>query len=212
MGSKKGGDREFLLKHGRELSCGLYWLVILKNIMRLNFPLLLSATLLVSSISSVTAADNKAGLANLNKVTSYGGMNFGSKFPAWNFQIEQDRGDLKIYRKIKQNHLMGPVHLDEILYYAFQGKFYGVVFHTDDGENSALLLTILIDAFGTGKKEAHGGTTRNWSGNNIGLIFDENNSTGQANAFLFDERLHEACLTYQESAAQAAAQSLIQGK
>ena len=118
--------------------------------MRLTFPLLLSATLLVSSIASVTASDNKAGLVNLNKVTSYGGMNFGSKFPAWRFQIEQDRGDLKIYRKMGQNHLMGPVHLDEVLYYAFQGKFYGVAFHTDDGENSALLQTVLIDAFGTG--------------------------------------------------------------
>jgi hypothetical protein len=182
------------------------------NVMRLFAPLLLSAAFLVSSIASVTASDNKAGLANLNKVTSYGGMNFGSKFPAWRFQIEQDRGELKIYRKTGQNHLMGPVHLEEVLYYAFQGKFYGVAFHTDDGENSALLHTILVDAFGAGKKESHGGASMNWSGDKIGLIFDENYSTGQANAFLFDERLHEACLAYQESAAQDAALSLIQGK
>ena len=180
--------------------------------MRLKSSLLLAATLLVSSVASVTAAENRTGLANLNKVTSYGGLNFGSKFPAWRYQIEQNRGDLKIYRKFGQNHLMGPLHLDDVLYYAFQGKFYGVAFHTNDGENSALLQTILVNAFGRGNNEAHGGSTINWSGNKIGLIYDENKSTGEANAFLFDERLHEACLTYQESAAQVAAQSLIKGK
>lgn len=158
------------------------------------------------------AAADQAKLANLEKFPGFGGLKFGEAFSDKGFQVEQDRGALKIYKKEGAKLLMGPALLDEILYYVFDGKLYGVALHTDDGQDSLALKGILINAFGMGQNSSDGGPSTVWLSKTNGAIFDLNPSTGEGSAFLFDIKLHDACLAEQSSSAKAAAQQLIQGK
>jgi len=43
-----------------------------------------------------------------NKVPGFGGVEFGAALPAKGFEVEQDRGALKIYKKSGERLLMGP--------------------------------------------------------------------------------------------------------
>ncbi len=158
------------------------------------------------------AEADKAKLQNLEKLTGFGGMKFGEEFVAKGFDVEQDRGALKIYRKPGEKLLMGPAMLETVLYYVFDGKFYGVAFHTNDGQDSMSLKSILINAFGFGENEADGGPSTVWLSKTNGAIFDLNQSTGDGSAFLFDMKLHDACLAEQSASAKSAAAQLIEGK
>jgi hypothetical protein len=158
------------------------------------------------------AAADQAKLANLEKFSGLSGLKFGEAFSDKGFEVEQDRGALKIYKKEGAKLLMGPALLDEILYYVFDGKLYGVAFHTDDGQDSLALKGILINAFGMGQNSSDGGPSTVWLSKTNGAIFDLNTSTGEGSAFLFDIKLHDACLAEQSASAKTAAQQLIQGK
>ena len=153
-----------------------------------------------------------AKLVNVDKVPGFGGVAFGAEFSAKGFKLEQDRGALKLYRKTGEKLLMGPALLETIIYYVFQGKFYGVAFHTNDGQDSLALKDILINAFGTGKNSADEGPGTVWLSKKNGVLFDLNQSTGDGVAFLFDMKLHDLCLAEQAASEKAAADQLIQGK
>ncbi|GEM_PF-1038151 len=168
------------------------------------------------SKSSTKKADPQDALklANIDKVTSYGGIEFGAPLPESGFILEQDRGSLKTYKKSGEQLLLGPALLDSVVYYFFNGKFYGVAFHTNaahtnDIEDALALKNIFIDAFGNGEDSAGGEPSTIWIGKKHGLIYDLNPSTGDASAFLFDKNLHDAVLTDQSAGEQAAAQQLI---
>ena len=153
-------------------------------------------------------------LANVDKVTTYGGIEFGAPLPATGFVLEQDRGNLKTYKKSGESLLLGPALLDSVVYYFFNGKFYGVAFHThaahtNDIEDALALKNIFINAFGKGDDSAGGEPSTIWIGKKNGVIYDLNTSTGDASAFLFDRNLHDAVLTDQSASEQAAAQQLI---
>lgn len=156
--------------------------------------------------------EDRAKLANLDKVPGFGGVEFGAAFSTEGFEVEQDRGALKIYRKSGEKLLMGPALLETILYYVFEGKFYGVAFHTNDGQDSLSLKSVLINAFGFGENSADEGPATVWLGKKNGALFDLNTSTGDGSAFLFDMKLHDACLAEQSASAKTASQQLIQGK
>lgn len=153
-----------------------------------------------------------AKLANLDKVPGFGGVAFGEEFPSKGFKIEQDRGALKLYKKSGEKLLFGPALLETVIYYVFEGKFYGVAFHTNDGQDSLALKNILINAFGTGENSADEGPGTVWLSKKNGALFDLNTSTGDGSAFLFDMKLHDACLAEQSASEKAAAQQIIQGK
>jgi hypothetical protein len=153
-----------------------------------------------------------AKLLNLDKVPGYGGVAFGAAFSGKGFKLEQDRGALKLYKKTGEKLLFGPALLETVLYYVFDGKFYGVAFHTNDGQDSLALKNILIDAFGTGENSADEGPGTVWIAKKNGALFDLNQSNGDASVFLFDMKLHDACLADQSAAEQATAKQLIQGK
>jgi hypothetical protein len=165
-----------------------------------------------SDEESKHAEADRAKLANLDKVPGFGGMAFGAEFPAKGYELEQDRGALKLYKKTGEKLLVGPALLETVLYYVFEGKFYGVAFHTDDGQDSLALKSILINAFGMGENSSDEGPTTVWISKKNGALFDLNTSTGDGSAFLFDMKLHDACLAEQSASAKAAAQQLIQGK
>jgi hypothetical protein len=162
--------------------------------------------------SSKEEADNNSKQLNLDKMPGFGGLAFGADFPVADFKLEQDRGALKIYRKTTEKILMGPALLDDVLYYVFDGKFYGVAFHTADGQDSLALKGILINAFGTGMDSEDSGPSTIWMAKSRGALFDLNTSTGESSAFIFDHKLHNAALAEQSQASQSAAQQLIQGK
>ncbi len=157
-------------------------------------------------------AADRAKMANLEKLAGFGGIDFGADFPATGFEVEQDRGALKIYKKTGEKLLLGPALLETVLYYVFQGKFYGVAFHTEDGQDSLALKSVLVNAFGTGENSVDEGPSTLWLTKKNGLLFDLNPSTGESSAFLFDIKLHDACLAEQSASASEAAQQLIQGK
>lgn len=158
------------------------------------------------------AEADRAKLANLDKISGFGGVEFGATFPTKGFEIEQDRGALKIYKKTGEKLLMGPALLETVLYYVFNGKFYGVAFHTNDGQDSMALKSVLINAFGMGQNDDDGGPSTAWLSKKNGALFDLNTSTGDGSAFLFDANLHDAVLAEQSASAKATAQQLIQGK
>ena len=157
-------------------------------------------------------AEDRAKLGNLDKVPGFGGVEFGAAFPAKGFEVDQDRGALKIYKKSGEKLLLGPALLETVLYYVFDGKLYGVAFHTNDGQDSLSLKSVLINAFGFGQNSADQGPSTVWLGKKNGALFDLNTSTGDGSAFLFDIKLHDSCLAEQSASAKAASQQLIQGK
>ncbi len=107
---------------------------------------------------------------------------------------------------------MGPALLEAVLYYVFEGKFYGVVLHTDDGQDSLALKGVLVNAFGTGIDSENNAPSTIWMAKDRGALFDLNTSTGKGSAFIFDHKLHNACLAEQSQSSQSAAKQLIQGK
>jgi hypothetical protein len=153
-----------------------------------------------------------AKLLNLDKVPGYGGVVFGAEFPAKDYQLEQDRGALKLFKKAGEKLLVGPALLETVIYYVYEGKFYGVAFHTNDGQDSLALKDILINAFGTGENSADEGPGTVWIAKKNGALFDLNQSTGDGSVFLFDLKIHDAVLAGQSASAKTAAQQLIQGK
>jgi hypothetical protein len=157
-------------------------------------------------------ADNQAKLASLDKMPGYAGIAFGADFQAKDFEIEQDRGALKIYRQSEEPVLIGPALVNDVLFHVFEGKFYGVAFHTNDGQDSLALKGVLVNAFGTGTDAADYGPSTIWIGKDRGALFDLNTATGEGSAFIFDHTLHNKVLTQQSKASQSAAQQLIQGK
>jgi hypothetical protein len=155
---------------------------------------------------------DQAKMANLDKVPGFGGVAFGAEFPAKGFQLEQDRGGLKLYKKTGEKLLVGPALLEAVIYHVYEGKFYGVAFHTNDGQDSLALKNILINAFGTGENSTDEGPSTVWIAKKNGALFDLNQSNGDGSVFLFDIKIHDAVLADQAAAEKAAAQQLIQGK
>ncbi len=157
---------------------------------------------------------DKALLLNVDKLPGFSGMTFGDAFPVSGdkFEIEQDRGKLKIYQASKDKLLFGPALLDTILYYVWDGKFYGVALHTDDGQDSLALKSILVNAFGMGQASSDGAPSTIWIGKKNGVLFDLNTATGEGVAFLFNNALHDEQLKQQSQESKDAAAKLIKGE
>lgn len=163
--------------------------------------------------SKPTKDNPPTNVAALDGLKGYGGLTFGSDFgSAKDLEIEQDRGALKIYKKKGEKLLLGPVLLDTVLYYFYDGKLYGVALHTDDGQDSLNLKSVLTFAFGVGQESADGGPSTIWMGKTNGALFELNTSSGEASAFLFDIKAHDAFLKYESEAAQKAASQLVKGE
>lgn len=163
--------------------------------------------------SQAQAQAIQAGLAKLDAVKGYGGLEFGSEFSkAKDMIIEQDRGPLKLYKKKGENLLIGTALMETILYYYYEGKLYGIAFHTSDGQDSLALKSILHSAFGPGEDSVDDGPSTIWIGKKVGALFDLNPSTGESSTFLFDHKLHDAYLNYENTANQKAADQLQKGE
>ena len=155
-----------------------------------------------------------AYLAKLDGVPGYGGLTFGADLAKLkdSLVLEQDRGPLKIYKKKDPTLTLGPVLLETVLYYFYEVKLYGVELHTNDGQDSLNLKSILHSAFGPGQDSDEGGPSTIWIGKKVGALYDLNTSTGDASAFLFDVAAHDAFLKYESEADAKAAEQLLKGK
>ncbi len=158
--------------------------------------------------------DQAVSLAKLDGVKGYKGLKFGSAYSDAkdSLVLEQDRGQLKIYKKKDEKLNIGSALLETVLYFYFDGKLYGVSFHTNDGQDSLALKTIFSEAFGAGEDSADGGPSTIWIGKTNGALFDLNTSSGEASAFLFDIKLHDAFLAYEKEALEKAADQLVKGE
>jgi hypothetical protein len=157
--------------------------------------------------------DSPTNIAQLDAVKGYGGLAFNSDFSAAKgLVIEQDRGPLKIYKKTGEKLMIGPVLLETILYYYYEGKLYGIAFHTNDGQDTLNLKSVFTIAFGDGQDSEDSGPSTIWMGKKNGALFDINTSTGDGAAFIFDLKLHDAFLKYESEADQKAASQLIKGE
>jgi hypothetical protein len=158
--------------------------------------------------------EQAVSVAKLDGVKGYKGLNFGSSYSdaKESLVLEQDRGQLKIYKRKGEKLQVGSALLETVLYFYFDGKLYGVSFHTHDGQDSLALETILSEAFGAGEESADGGPSTIWIGKTNGVLFDLNTSTGDASAFLFDIKLHDAYLAYEKTALEKAADELVKGE
>jgi len=108
--------------------------------------------------------------------------------------------------------IIGSALLETILYYYYEGKLYGVAFHTNDGQDTLNLKSIFAFAFGDGQDSDDSGPSTIWIGKKNGALFDVNTSTGDGSGFIFDHKLHDAYLKYETEAAQKAAGQLIKGE
>jgi len=157
--------------------------------------------------------DSPTNFAQLDAVKGYGGLAFNSDFSAAkDLVVEQDRGPLKIYKKKGEKLIIGSALLETILYYYYEGKLYGVAFHTNDGQDTLNLKSIFAFAFGDGQDSDDSGPSTIWIGKKNGALFDVNTSTGDGSGFIFDHKLHDAYLKYETEAAQKAAGQLIKGE
>lgn len=149
----------------------------------------------------------------LDGMKGYGGLEFNSDFSAAkDLVLEKDYGPLKIYYKKDSKLALGPALLETILYYYYEGKLYGIAFHTNDGQDTLNLLSVFHFAFGPGNASDDDGPSTIWLGKKNGALFDINTSSGDGSAFIFDHKLHDAYLKYESESAQKAAQQLIKGE
>lgn len=157
---------------------------------------------------------NAEYLAKLDAVPGFGGIAFGADIGTFkkDLKVEQDRGPLVIYKKDDANLKLGSALLDEVLYYFYEGTFYGVAFHTDDGQDTLALKEVFQFAFGPGQSPGDAAPTTAWIGKKNGAIFDINLSSGEGSAFIFDQKIHDQYLTYQSQAAEKAAAALLKGE
>lgn len=158
------------------------------------------------------AAAERAKIEIIDKVPGFADVPFGAEFPAEKFQLEQDRGKLKLYKKTGEKLLIGPALLEAIVYHVYDGNFYGVALHTNDGQDSLALKEIMVEAFGSGENSAGNGPSTIWISKKNGALFDLNLSSGAASLFIFDRKLHDAVLSDHAASIKTAAQELIQGK
>jgi len=158
--------------------------------------------------------DNEEYLAKLDGVPGFGGIAFGADIDPLKktLKVEQDRGPLVIYKKDGADLSFGSALLDEVLYYFYEGKFYGVALHTDDGQDTLALKEVFQFAFGPGQSPGDSAPTTAWIGKKNGAIFDINLSSGEGSAFLFDQKIHDQYLTYQSQSAEKAAAALLKGE
>jgi hypothetical protein len=193
-------------------------MILSKSVRSLSLSLAAAGCVLSHSFaqddpSKPTKDNPPTNVAALDGVKGYGGLAFGSDFSAAkDLEIEQDRGPLKIYKKKGEKPLLGPALLETVLYYFYEGKLYGVAFHTNDGQDSLNLKSVFGFAFGEGQESADEGPSTIWMGKKNGALFDLNTSTGDASAFLFDIKAHDAFLKYESEAAQKAASQLVKGE
>ena len=161
--------------------------------------------------SKALAEAQAAGLAKLDGVKGYGGLEFGSEFSKAKDQlvIEQDRGPLKLYKKKKENLLIGTALMETILYYYYEDKLLGIPFPTPHRQDSLALKSVFHTAFGPGEDSVDDGPSTIWIGKKVGALFDLNPSTGESSAFVFDHKIHDAYLNYENTANQKAADQLL---
>ena len=162
--------------------------------------------------TSPASTEPAVKIDKLDAVPGFGGIKFGDDFATAGYEIEQDRGALKIYKKAGEPAMLGPVMLDEVLFHVYDGKFYGVAFHTEDGQDTLNLRSVFQAAFGNGTPSADNGPASVWVGKKVGALVDVNTATGEGSAFLFDVKLHDTFLSYESDAARAAAEKLLKGQ
>lgn len=167
-----------------------------------------------SEAAAAQQKDEAEYLAKLDAVPGFGGITFGADLGSFkkDLKVEQDRGPLVIYKKDDANLKFGSALLDEVLYYFYEGKFYGVAFHTDDGQDTLALKEVFQFAFGPGQSPGDSAPTTVWIGKKNGAIFDINLSSGEGSAFIFDQKIHDQYLKYQSEAAEKAAAALLKGE
>ena len=150
----------------------------------------------------------------MDAIPGYGGITFGTELAKVkdSLVLEQDRGALKIYKQKTPTLTLGPVILETVLFYFYEGKLYGVALHTNDGQDSLNLESIFHFAFGSGQSSADEGPSTVWIGKTNGALFEINTSTGDGSAFIFNAAAHDAFLKYESEANQKAADQLLKGK
>jgi hypothetical protein len=146
---------------------------------------------------------------DLDNANGFRGVKFGSSMDSISgLELEQDRGSLKLYTKKDEKMLLGPALLDEIVYYFFEGKLYGVALHSADGQDSSNLLRILQLAYGYGAQPDQNAPIFFWSGKTASARFGMNPVSGAAEAFIFNNDLQAAYEKYEATSAAEAAKQL----
>jgi hypothetical protein len=131
----------------------------------------------------------------LDATNGFRGMKFGADSTA-GLTLYQDRGALKLYTKSGEALKIGPVILEQVVYYFLDGKLYGVGLFTNDGQDSQLLLRIATFAWGTPAQDGPDGSNLFWSGRQANARFSFNTAGGQGELFISSNAMQQAFLDY----------------
>ena len=147
--------------------------------------------------------------SHLAATRGFMGQSFGAPFSEFTgMDLDQDRGPLKTYTKEGDLDHLGPVLVAEVVYYFFNDKFYGVSIHTEDGQDSANLLRIMQLAYGYGSQGDPDVPSYYWPGKPVSARFEINQSNGDGEAFIYDNKIDADYLDYEEKACTEAASKL----
>jgi len=139
----------------------------------------------------------------LDKLNGFRGVPFGTPFENFKtLKLSQDRGPLKLYVDDTDSQLIGPVLLDEIVYYFFEGKFTAVALHTSDGNDTSNAIRIMEGAYGPGTPLSSEDTYL-WKGNQEAVRLSVSED-GDAEIFISNNELYKAFLDTEEKEVQAA--------
>lgn len=145
--------------------------------------------------------------AGLAKANGFRGMEFGSPVDGFtSLKIHEDRGPLKIYVDETDKELLGPVLLDEITYYFFDGKFMAVALHTDDGNDTSNAIRILEGAYGPATP-LEGENTYLWKGDKVSVRLSVS-PDGEGEIYINNNELYKAYHDAEEKAVQDAIKEL----
>ena len=120
-------------------------------------------------------------IAYLDARNGFRDVTFGSsvsKYPGM-VLVERD-GDMKVYKRPKDDLTLGEGRLQSILYFFYKDQLSEVMLETVGLVNSRAALAVLSHAYGPGGQANQFLETYVWPGQRVGLLYDENPITKDA--------------------------------
>lgn len=147
---------------------------------------------------------------------SFRGMAFGTPLEkakqVWELQPVSEEGQvperLQLFIRNDENKSLGEIAVQELGYYFFDGKFYGVLIGTMESRYTELLKRMFEAAYAAGPQASSSEGALVWPGRNVSVLMKVNKDTGEARTLLFGNTLQREYEDFARDAARKAAEGL----
>lgn len=154
--------------------------------------------------------------AAFDAANSFRGMAFGTPLEqakqAWELQPVAEEGQvperLQLFIRNDEKKSLGDISVQELGYYFFDGKFYGVVIGTMESRHTELLKRMFEAAYTSGPQVSSSAGAFVWPGRNVSVLMKINADTGEARTLVFGNGMQREYEDFAREAARKAAEGL----